>query len=81
MAENASPKDALLSHMLRFAPVAKMFYSGTLCGLSPDVDGTSDGSIHLLSRGELSLTRQREVPLLVHAPCVVSMLRPLEHRV
>ncbi|TXH57368.1 MAG: AraC family transcriptional regulator [Burkholderiaceae bacterium] len=81
MAENASPKDALLSHMLRFAPVAKMFYSGTLCGLSPDVDGTSDGSIHLLSRGELSLTRQREAPLLVQAPCVVLMPRPLEHRV
>ncbi len=81
MSENAPPKDALLSHILRFAPAAKMFYSGTLCGLSPDVEGTSAGTIHLLSRGELSLMRRREAPLLVQAPCVILIPRPLEHRI
>lgn len=81
MAVNAHPKDTLLSHMLRFAPTAKMFYSGTLCGLSPDVDGISEGCIHLLSRGELNLTPQHEAPLRLQAPCVVLIPRPLEHRV
>ena len=81
MSENAPPKDALLSHILRFAPAAKMFYSGMLCGISSDVYGTADGVIHLLSRGELSLTRRHEAPLHVQAPCVVLIPRPLEHRV
>ena len=35
MAEPVTARDTLLSHMLRFAPAATMFYSGTLCGLSP----------------------------------------------
>lgn len=82
MAVNTPPKDTLLSHMLRFAPTAKMFYSGRLCGLYPDVDGVSDGCIHLLSRGELRLTPQHEAQsLLLQAPCVVLLPRPLPHRI
>lgn len=81
MAVNALLKDTLLSHMLRFAPTAKMFYSGTLCGLSPDVDGIADGCIHLLSRGELKVTPRNEEPFRVQSPCVVLIPRPLEHSV
>lgn len=81
MAVNSHPKDKLLSHMLRFAPTAKMFYAGTLCGVSPDVDGISDGVLHMLSRGELSLNRKHEAPLRLQAPCVVLIPRPMEHQV
>ena len=81
MAEPVTARDTLLSHMLRFAPAATMFYSGTLCGLSPDVDGLSQGCLHLLSRGELRLARRDAAPLLLQAPCVVLFPRPLEHRV
>lgn len=68
-------------HMLRFAPTATMFYSGTLCGLSPDVDGMSHGSLHLLSRGELRLARREAAPQRLQAPCAVLFPRPLEHRI
>lgn len=81
MAEPVTARDTLLSHMLRFAPAATMFYSGTLCGLSPDVDGLSQGCLHLLSRGELRLTRRDAVPLSLQAPCVVLFPRPYEHKV
>lgn len=81
MAEPAATRDTLLSHMLRFAPAATMFYSGTLCGLSPDVDGLSQGCLHLLSRGEIRLARRDAAPLSLQAPCVVLFPRPLEHRV
>lgn len=81
MTDPTAPRHNLLSHMLRFAPAATMFYSGTLCGQSPDVDGLSQGSLHLLSRGELRLVRRDATSLLLQAPCLVLFPRPLEHRV
>lgn len=81
MPRPTSPRDSLLRHMLRVAPTATMFYSGTLCGLSHDVDGVSHGCLHLLSRGELRLARRDAAPQLLQAPCVVLLPRPLEHQV
>lgn len=81
MAPVSDPRDSLLSHMLRFAPAASMFYSGTLCGLSNEVDGLAHGCLHLLSRGELRLARPDAAPLLLQAPCVVLLPRPLEHHI
>ncbi len=81
MSESTPPSDAFLHQLLRFAPTAKMFYSGTLCGVSPDIDGLTQGCLHLLSRGELLVNRLPREPLRVHAPSVVLLPRPLEHRV
>ena len=81
MSESTPPSDAFLHQLLRFAPTAKMFYSGTLCGVSPDIDGLTQGCLHLLSRGELLVHRPQLEPLRVHAPSVVLLPRPLEHRV
>jgi AraC-like DNA-binding protein len=81
MAETTNARDTLLRHMLRFAPAATMFYSGTLCGPSPDVDGQSQGCLHLLSRGELQFARCDAPPMRLQAPCVVLVPRPLEHRI
>lgn len=81
MPEPATPRDTLLDHILRFAPKATMFYSGKLCGLSPDVDGNSEGCLHLLNRGELRLNSDDEESLILKGPCVVLIPRPHKHRV
>lgn len=81
MTESVHPRDTLLSHLVRFAPAAKMFFSGTLCGVSPDDDGAFQPCIHLLSRGELHVLRGHQTTLRLQAPCVALIPRPLEHRV
>lgn len=81
MNEPAAPRDTLLKHMMRFAPAATMFYSGTLCGLSPNVDGLSQGCLHLLSRGGVRLARRDAAPLVLQAPCVVLFPQPFEHQI
>lgn len=81
MSDSTTSREAFLRQLLRFAPTARMFYSGTLCGVSPDIDGRSQGCLHLLSRGELRLHRPQAAPLQVVAPSVVLLPRPLEHRV
>ncbi len=72
---------SLLNQLLRFAPSARMFYSGTLCALTSgsEADGLEHGTMHLLSRGELLLTRKGILPLVVKAPSVLLLPRPLEH--
>lgn len=76
-----APNPTLLNQLLRFAPSARMFYSGTLCALAQgaEADGLKQGTMHLLSRGELQLTRKGLAPLNVSAPSVLLLPRPLEH--
>lgn len=81
MAESFTPQAALLTHLLRFAPAATMFYSGTLCGMSFDVDGLSQGTLHFLSQGELRLVLKGAEPVVLRAPCVVLFPGPVEHTV
>jgi hypothetical protein len=50
-----------------------MFFSGNLCTLTQgsEADGLKQGTMHLLSRGELQLTRKGLAPLNVRAPSVL----------
>lgn len=80
-ADTLEPSNALLKYLLQAAPMASMFYSGTLCGVSPRVDGTQQGCLHFLISGELGLTREDSPPQMVQGPCVLIFPRPLAHRV
>lgn len=75
------PNASLLNQLLRFAPTARMFFSGNLCTLTQgaEADGLMQGTIHLLSRGELQLTSKGAAPLTVRAPSVLLLPRALEH--
>lgn len=67
------PNASLLNQLLRFTPTARMFFSGNLCTLTQgsEADGLKQGTMHLLSRGELQLTRKGFAPLNVRAPSVL----------
>ena len=80
MSDSTPSREAFLRQLLRFAPTARMFYAGILCGLLPDAVGRSQGCLHLLSRGELRVHRPQLAPLQVIAPSMVLLPRPLEHR-
>ncbi len=75
------PNASLLNQLLRFTPTARMFFSGNLCTLTQgsEADGLKQGTMHLLSRGELQLTRKGFAPLNVRAPSVLLLPRALEH--
>lgn len=75
------PNASLLNQLLRFTPTARMFFSGNLCTLTQgsEADGLKQGAMHLLSRGELQLTRKGFAPLNVRAPSVLLLPRALEH--
>jgi AraC-like DNA-binding protein len=57
-----------------------MFYSGRLCGISPNLDEQA-GYLHVLRKGTLTVTRRNARPLVVDTPSLLFFPRPHLHRV
>ncbi|QRX84361.1 AraC family transcriptional regulator [Glaciimonas sp. PAMC28666] len=72
--------DRLSPLFARFAPSARVFHIGSLCG-SADADLTEgNGHIHLISTGRLTVFRPRLDPIIITEPSVLFFPRPSAHR-
>lgn len=72
--------DHLAPFLERFSLSARMFYSGRLCGASPDL-GEQTGFLHVLRKGTLKVTHPRARQLLLTTPSILFFPRPHKHRV
>jgi AraC-like DNA-binding protein len=72
--------DRLAPLFERFSLTARMFYSGQLCGVSPNLNEQA-GYLHLLRKGTLAVTGPKARKLVLDAPSVLFFPRPHEHRV
>jgi AraC-like DNA-binding protein len=72
--------DRLAPFFERFALSARMFYSGRLCGVSPNLDEQA-GYLHVLRKGTLTVTHPNARPLVIDAPSILFFPRPHQHRV
>ena len=64
----------------RFSFSARMFYSGRLCGVSPNLHEDA-GYLHVLRKGTLTVTHPNARPLVLDTPSILFFPRPHEHRV
>jgi len=64
----------------RFTLSARMFYSGQLCGVSPNLDEQA-GYLHVLRKGTLTVTHPNARPLVLDTPSILFFPRPHQHRV
>ncbi len=64
----------------RFSLSARMFYSGQLCGVSPNLDEQA-GYLHLLRKGTLTVTHPKARKLIIDTPSILFFPRPHQHRV
>ena len=64
----------------RFSLSARMFYSGRLCGVSPNLHEDA-GYLHVLRKGTLTVTHPNARPLVLDTPSILFFPRPHEHRV
>lgn len=72
--------DRLAPLFERFSLSARMFYSGQLCGVSPNLDEQA-GYLHVLRKGTLTVTHPKARRLVLDAPSILFFPRPHEHRV
>jgi len=72
--------DRLAPFFERFSLSARMFYSGRLCGVSPNLDEQA-GYLHVLRKGTLTVTHPNAPKLVVDTPSIVFFPRAHEHRV
>jgi AraC-like DNA-binding protein len=75
--------DRLATLLEHFAPAARVFYSGRLCGTArfDDGDGDGVGHLHLVRRGDVRLLDRHGEPLPVPAPPWLAFFpRPSPHR-
>lgn len=56
-----------------------MFYSGRLCGISPDLDEQA-GYLHVLRKGTLTVTHPHARQLVIDTPSILFFPRPHLHR-
>ena len=63
----------------RFSLTARMFYSGRLCGSSPDQDAEA-GHLHVLKRGKLTIIQPNASQLVIDTPSILFYPRPRHHR-
>ena len=72
--------DRLAPFFERFSLSARMFYSGRLCGVSPDLDEPA-GYLHVLRKGTLTVTHPNARPLVLDTPSILFFPCPHLHRV
>ena len=72
--------DSLAPFFERFSLSARMFYSGRLCGISPNLNEQA-GYLHVLRKGTLTVTHPNARPLVLNTPSIVFFPRPHQHRV
>jgi AraC-like DNA-binding protein len=72
--------DSLAPLFERFSLSARMFYSGQLCGVSPNLDEQA-GYLHVLRKGTLTVTHPNAGKLVIDTPSILFFPRPHEHRV
>ena len=73
--------DSLSPFFSRFTLSARVFYSGTLCGIS-NFDATSGvGHLHLLRQGSLRISQSNKKIIEVKQPSVIFYPRPRQHRI
>lgn len=71
--------DPLTPFFEQFTLSARMFYSGAFCGISPNLEEQA-GYLHVLKKGNLTITHPKAQPIVVAAPSIVFLPRPHEHR-
>jgi AraC-like DNA-binding protein len=72
--------DRLAPFFERFALSARMFYSGRLCGVSPNLDEQA-GYLHVLRKGTLTVTHPNARQLVIDTPSILFFPRAHQHRV
>jgi AraC-like DNA-binding protein len=72
--------DSLAPFFERFSLSARMFYSGRLCGISPDLVEQA-GYLHVLRKGTLTVSHPNARPLVLDTPSILFFPRPHQHRV
>lgn len=72
--------DGLAPFFERFSLSARMFYSGRLCGISPNLDEQA-GYLHVLRKGTLTVTHPNARRLVIDTPSILLFPRPHQHRV
>jgi AraC-like DNA-binding protein len=72
--------DSLAPFFERFSLSARTFYSGRLCGISPNLDEQA-GYLHVLRKGTLTVTHPNARPLVLDTPSILFFPRPHQHRV
>jgi AraC-like DNA-binding protein len=71
--------DHLAPFFEQFALSARMFYSGQLCGVSPNLDEQA-GYLHVLRKGTLTVTHPNARQLVLDTPSILFFPRPHLHR-
>ena len=72
--------DQLAPLFERFSLSARMFYTGQLCGVSPNLDEQA-GYLHVLRKGTLTVTHPKARRLVLDTPSILFFPRPHQHRV
>jgi AraC-like DNA-binding protein len=72
--------DRLAPFFERFALSAQMFYSGQLCGISPNLNEQA-AYLHVLRKGTLTVTHPNARQLVIDTPSILLFPRPHQHRV
>jgi AraC-like DNA-binding protein len=72
--------DRLAPFFERFSLTARMFYSGQLCGVSPNLNEQA-GYLHVLRKGTLTVTHPKARRLVLDTPSILFFPRPHQHRV
>src|ERR1700761_3510184 len=71
--------DRLAPFFERFSVSARMFYSGRLCGISPNLNERG-GYLHVLRKGVLTVTHPNARQLIIDTPSILLFPRPHQHR-
>ena len=72
--------DRLSAVFDRFPISAHLFYAGELCGTSTFSASEGSGHLHILRRGEMTVTGGTEQSFLVDRPSLLFFPRPFQHR-
>ena len=72
--------DPLAPIFEKFSLSARMFYSGKLCGTTPDHDSEHSGYLHVLKRGTLKIIRPDARQIIIDKPSIVFFPHPRPHR-
>jgi hypothetical protein len=71
--------DRLAPFFEQFTLSARMFYSGTFCGVSPNLDEQA-GYLHVLKKGRLTITHPNARPIVIETPSIIFLPLPHNHR-
>lgn len=73
--------DRLSEVLLRFSMNAKVFFSGNMCGIQPfGSDNSSEGHLHLLKSGKLTLIDDKGEKRVFDRPTVIFFPQAAHHR-